>query len=166
MDSNLPAPSVQLPDVQGTVLKNLDCPSLHVSNWISPGYFTTIKKIRAHLLHHPVQGSYYLTLVLGNLYKTEQAAHTVVTQGKPPDNLEELFSRLAFAFMQPRACQRILTDVLENNGRLSDPIQQKGISENCEKEVRKNITYFTVLEEVQNMREFNQEQFKHQPMKL
>ena len=118
------------------------------------------------MLYHPAQGSYYLTLVLRNLYKTEQAAHTVVTQGKPPDNLEELFSRLAFAFMQPRACQRILTDVLENNGRLFDPINQKGISESCEKEVRKNITYFTVLEEVQNMREFYREQFKHQPMKL
>ena len=77
--------SLQLPDVQGTVLKNLDCPSLHISSWISPGYFTTIKKIRAHVLHHPVQGSYYLTLVLGNLYKTEQAAHAVVTQGKSPD---------------------------------------------------------------------------------
>ena len=68
--------------------------------------------------------------------------------------------------MQPRACQRILADVLENNGRLADPIQQKGISENCEKEVRKNIIFFTVLEEVQNMREFYQEQFKNQPMKL
>ena len=85
---------------------------------------------------------------------------------KPPDNLEELFSRLAFAFMQPRACQRILADVLENNGRLADPIQQKGISENCEKEVRKNIIFTTVLEEVQNMKEFCQEQFKNQPRKL
>ena len=61
--------SVQLPDVQGTVLKNLDCPSLHISSWISPGYFTTIKKIRAHVLHHPVQGSYYLTVVLRNLHR-------------------------------------------------------------------------------------------------
>ena len=59
----------------------------------------------------------------------------MVTQGKPPENLEELFSCLAFAFMQPRVCQMILTDVLDNNGRLADPIQQKGISENCEKEV-------------------------------
>ena len=158
--------SIQLPDVQGTVLKNLDCPNLHTSKWVSPGYFTTIKKIRAHVLNHPVQGSYYLTLVLGNLDKSEPAAHAVVTQGKPPENLEELFSRLAFAFMQPRACQRILTDVLDNNGRLADPIQQKGISENCEKEVRKNIVFFTVLEEVQNMREFYQQQLKDQPMKL
>ena len=89
--------SIQLPDVQGTVLKNLDCPSLHISKWVSPGYFTTIKKIRVHVLNHPVRGSYYLTLVLGNLDKEEPAAHAVVTQGKPPEILEELFSRLAFA---------------------------------------------------------------------
>ena len=68
--------------------------------------------------------------------------------------------------MQPRACQKILTDVLDNNRRLTDPIQRKGISENCDTEVRKNIAFFTVLEEVQNMREFYQQQLKDQPMKL
>ena len=36
--------SVQLPDVQGAVLKSLDCPNLFVSSWIIPGYYTTIKK--------------------------------------------------------------------------------------------------------------------------
>ena len=42
--------SVQLPDVQGAVLKSLDCPNLYVSSWISPGYYTTIKKIRTHVM--------------------------------------------------------------------------------------------------------------------
>ena len=59
-----------------------------------------------------------------------------------------------------------MSDVLDNNGRLTDPIQRKGISEDCETEVRKNIVVFTVLEEVQNMREFYQQQLKNQPMKL
>ena len=70
-----------------------------------------------------MQGSYYITLVLRNLHETEPAAHKVVTQGKPPENLEELLSRLAVALMQPRVCERILIDALNNNGRLTDPIQ-------------------------------------------
>ena len=158
--------AIQLPDVQGTVLKNLDCPSLYTNKWHSPGYFSTIKKIRSHVLNHPVQGSYYLTLVLNNLEKNEPATHTVATQGKPPENLEQLFSHLAFTFLQPRACQKILTDVLDNNGRLVDPIHREGISESCDTEIRKNIVYFTVLEEVQNMKEYYQEQLKDQPMKM
>merc|ERR1712215_169153 len=51
-------------------------------------------------------------------------------------------------------------------GRLIDPIQRKGISESCNTEIRKNIVFFTVLEEVQNMKEYYQEQLKDQPMKV
>ena len=44
--------STQLPDVQIAVLKSLDCPNLYVSKWVSPGYYTTIKRIRFHVSYH------------------------------------------------------------------------------------------------------------------
>ena len=55
---------------------------------------------------------------------------------------------------------------MNDNGRLTDPIQRKGILESCDTEIRKNIVFFTVLEEVQNMKEYYQQQLKDQPMKV
>ena len=69
------------PDIPGSVLKGLECPSIYISKWISPGYYTTVNGIRKHVQFHPAQGQYYLTLVLGNLYKNDAAVHKVVTQG-------------------------------------------------------------------------------------
>ena len=63
-----------LPDINGSVLKSLECPQLTVSTYKAPGFFSSINKIREFISMHPAQGRFHLLIILNSLSKNEPGA--------------------------------------------------------------------------------------------
>ena len=97
IDSIAPACNLanQVPEIQSSVLKNLDCPQPFVTRFVYPGFFCTIKRVWAWIVLHPTPGNYYLSLVTEHLRKNEAGVYQIISQGIQPTNLEELFKRVA-----------------------------------------------------------------------
>ena len=74
-------------------------------------------------------------------------------------NLEELFKRIALRFLQPRQCQTLLTAVLTENGRIVDPVHSKGYAASCDTELKRAMTFQTVILECLAMKEYYEEMY-------
>ena len=135
-------------DINGSVLKSIECPQLTVSTYKAPGFFSSINKIREFISLHPAQGIFHLQIILNNLSKQEPGAYIIATQGGMPSSVEECFHRVAVNLMQPRNCQRILKGEIQRNRRLIDPTAINDFRTNAENEFKKSIAFHTVLLEV------------------
>ena len=65
-----------------------------------------------------------------------------------------LFKRVALRFAQPRQCQTLLTAVLNENGRLVDPVHNKGHAASCDVELKRAMTFQTIVLECLSMRSY------------
>ena len=74
-----------LPDINGSVLKSLECLQLTKSTYKAPGFFTSINKIRKFISMHPAQGRFHLQILLNRLNKQEPGAYMIATQGGMQD---------------------------------------------------------------------------------
>ena len=149
----------QLPEVQASVLKSLDCPQPYVTKFVNPGYFSSIKRIREWITLHPAPGNYYLSLVTEHFRKNETSVYQIISQGVQPTNLEDLFQQIALRFAQPRQCQTLLTAVLTENGRLQDPVHSKGHAASCDAELKRAMTFQTVILECLSTREYYEQMY-------
>ena len=88
------------------------------------------------------------------LRKNEAEVYQIISQGIQPSNLEDLFPRVALRFAQPRQVQTLLTTVLQENGRLVDPVHNKGHNASCDVELKRSMIFQTIVLECLSMKQY------------